>query len=164
MIESAIGGIAVPVFEQVWKAGGFAVNEAKKAYDQTQAVQKAIAASNKYVQKYEDRHGQIKVMPGLMKEPLPLESIYTTVKLLNDRVIHYFASTDAIEETYRRSGRRSFLVQDYARLDGMDIANQKQYLMVLGSPGVGKSTFLRKLGLEALKREGQIQRDLRFSY
>ena len=98
MIESAIGGIAVPVFEQVCKVGGFAVNEAKKAYGQTQAVQKAIDASNKYVQKYELQHGQIKVMPGLMKEPLPLESIYTAVKLLDDQSIRYFASTDALEK------------------------------------------------------------------
>ena len=159
MIESAIGGIAVPVFEQVWKAGGFAVSEAKKAYDQTQAVQKAIAASNRYVQKYEDRHGQIKIMPGLMKEPLPLESIYTAVKLLDDQSRRFFVSQDTLEEAYRESGRRGFRLGGDERLDGMDIANQKQYLMVLGSPGVGKSTFLRKLGLEALKREGLIQRE-----
>ena len=158
MIESAIGGIVGPVFEQVWKAGGYAVNEAKKAYSQTQAVQQAIAASNRYVQKYKDRHGQIKVMPGLMKEPLPLESIYTAVKLLDDRSIRYFASSDDLEEAYRESGRRGFRVGNKARLDGMNIANQKQYLMVLGSPGVGKSTFLRKLGLEALKPEGRFQR------
>jgi predicted NACHT family NTPase len=31
--------------------------------------------------------------------------------------------------------------------------------MVLGGPGIGKSTFLRKIGLETLKKEGQIQRD-----
>lgn len=35
----------------------------------------------------------------------------------------------------------------------MRVANNEQYLMVLGGPGVGKSTFLRKVGLEALKRE-----------
>ena len=33
------------------------------------------------------------------------------------------------------------------------LANNKQYLMVLGGPGVGKSTFLRKVGLEALKKK-----------
>ena len=31
------------------------------------------------------------------------------------------------------------------------VANDEQYLMLLGVPGVGKSTFLRKVGLEALK-------------
>ena len=31
----------------------------------------------------------------------------------------------------------------------------EQYLMLLGGPGVGKSTFLRKVGLEALKGENR---------
>ena len=157
MIESAIGGIAIPVFEQVWKAGGYAVNEAKKAYNQTQAVQKANAASNRYEQKYKKRHAQIKIMPSLMKEPLPLESIYTAVKLLDDQSRRFFVSQNTMERAYRESGRRAFRVGEEVRWDGMDIANKSQYLMVLGSPGVGKSTFLRKLGLEALKKEGQIQ-------
>ena len=158
MIESAIGGIAVPVFEQVWKAGGFAIDVIKKEYNKAEAVNKLIAASNRYEQKYKDRHGQIKVMPGLMKEPLPLESIYTAVKLLDDRSINYFASPDDLEDAYRKSGERGVRMGADTRLDGMDLANQKQYLMVLGSPGVGKSTFLRKMGLEALKTGGQLQR------
>ncbi|MEM6521501.1 MAG: NACHT domain-containing protein [Cyanobacteria bacterium P01_C01_bin.70] len=45
----------------------------------------------------------------------------------------------------------------------MVVANAEQYLMVLGGPGIGKSTFLRKIGLEALKPQSdetkQIQRD-----
>ena len=80
MIESAIGGIAVPVFEQVWKAGGFAIDVIKTEYNKAEAVNKLIAASNRYEQKYKKRHVQIKIMPSLMKEPLPLESIYTAVE------------------------------------------------------------------------------------
>jgi len=33
----------------------------------------------------------------------------------------------------------------------MTFANREQYLMVFGEPGIGKSTFLRKIGLEAMK-------------
>jgi hypothetical protein len=41
------------------------------------------------------------------------------------------------------------------------LANQEQYLMVLGDPGIGKSTFLRKVGLEALKgKQGSYQHPL----
>ena len=130
----------------------------KQEYNKAEAETKLLTASNGYVQRYEKRHGQIKIMPGLMKEPLPLESIYTAVKLLDDRSLRYFASPDDLEQAYREAGRRGLQVSSDERLDGMAIANQKQYLMVLGSPGVGKSTFLRKLGLEALKRAGQIQR------
>ena len=36
----------------------------------------------------------------------------------------------------------------------LEVANQEQYLMVLGNPGTGKTTFLRKVGLETLKGKG----------
>ena len=42
----------------------------------------------------------------------------------------------------------------YGRQDAIRIANDKKHLVVLGPPGVGKSTFLRKVGLEALKETG----------
>lgn len=35
-------------------------------------------------------------MPGLMKEPFSLESIYTDVKLLDDRSIRAFAAPEHI--------------------------------------------------------------------
>ncbi|MEO1145395.1 MAG: NACHT domain-containing protein [Cyanobacteria bacterium J06638_22] len=118
---------------------------------------------NNYVRRYEERHCQVKVMPGLMKEPLPLDEIYTAVKLLNDESIRFFVGADDLEETYRKKGRRSFGRDDSERRDGMQVANAEQYLMVLGGPGIGKSTFLRKIGLEALKSgqdaSKQIHRD-----
>ena len=98
-------------------------------------------------------------MPGLMKEPLPLEEIYTAVKLLDDESIRYFVGLDDLEETYRKKGRRSFGRGEEERQDGMQVSNAEQYLMVLGGPGIGKSTFLRKIGLETLKQNGQINRD-----
>lgn len=163
LIESAIGGIAVTAIEQAIKAGGYVGNQIKKAYRDTQATQKAIAAAQNYERRYEQHQCQIKVMPGLMKEPLPLDEIYTAVKLLDDQSIRYFVSPDDLEETYRQKGQRSFSRDRGERQDGILVADREQYLMVLGGPGIGKSTFLRKIGLEALKPKQdpnkQIQRD-----
>jgi predicted NACHT family NTPase len=159
LLESAIGGVAVTVLEGAFRAGGAVADQFKEAYNETQAKQKAIAAARKYVDRYDKRHCQVKVMPGLMKEPLPLDEIYTAVKILDDRTIRYFIGLDDLEETYRAKGKRSFGLDDSERLDGMKVANAEQFLMVLGGPGIGKSTFLRKIGLEALKKDGQIQRD-----
>ncbi|MBW4462691.1 MAG: NACHT domain-containing protein [Nodosilinea sp. WJT8-NPBG4] len=158
LLESAIGGIAVTVIETTLKAGGAVAGQIKGAYNETQAKQKALEAAQNYVQRYDQRHCQVKVMPGLMKEPLPLEDIYTAVKLLDDRSIQYFAAVDDLEATYRAKGRRSFGFSESPRQDGIQVANNEQYLMVLGGPGIGKSTFLRKIGLEALRKNGQIQR------
>ncbi|MBD1873806.1 NACHT domain-containing protein [Nodosilinea sp. FACHB-131] len=158
LLESAIGGIAATVIETAIKTGGAVASQIKGAYNETQAKQRALEAAQNYVQRYNQRHCQVKVLPGLMKEPLPLEDIYTAVKLLDDQSIRYFAGLNDLEENYRTKGKRSFWFGEPPRQDGIQIANAEQYLMVLGGPGIGKSTFLRKIGLEALRKNGQIQR------
>jgi hypothetical protein len=157
LLESAIGGVAVTVIEQAINATGWAGDQIRGAYKNTQAKQKALAAAQNYVDRYEKRHCQVKVMPGLMKEPLPLEDIYTAVKLLDDESIRYFAAIDDLERIYREKGRRSFSAREAERLDGLEVANREPLMMVLGGPGIGKSTFLRKIGLETLKTAGQIR-------
>ncbi len=147
------------MIETAIKTGGAVAGQIKGAYTETQAKQKAFEAAQNYVKRYEANQCQVKVMPGLMKEPLPLEDIYTAVKLLDDKSIQYFAAVDDLEATYRAKGRRSFGSSKSSRQDGIQVANAEQYLMVLGGPGIGKSTFLRKIGLEALRKHGQIQRD-----
>ncbi|NET36743.1 MAG: NACHT domain-containing protein [Cyanothece sp. SIO1E1] len=86
-----------------------------------------------------------------MSEPVPLEAIYTTAEFLSTDDIRVFETVEALEHYYRQSNRRSFAKIGKNRRGGIDIANAEQYLTVLGGPGAGKSTFLRKIGLEALK-------------
>ncbi len=159
LFESAIGGIAVSVFDQAIKAGKYAAKEIRGAYSETQHAQRVIEASNTYIENYIRWQCKIKIMPGLMKEPLDLEKIYTTVNLLDDEGRRAFIGLEELEDGYRAQGRRSFGSDEAKRLKGMDVANAKQFLMVLGGPGIGKSTFLRKIGLEALKKDGQIHQE-----
>lgn len=149
-----IGGIAGPIFEEVWKLGGSAIKDVKQTYRKVDAFNRLYEACRRYEQRYRNRHGQIHLMPGLRKDPLPLESVYTTVKLLSNRSIKYFQTEQGLEEAFRQSDYRSFQLCNEERLDGIDFANHKKFLMVLGGPGIGKSTFLRKLGMEAFKSEG----------
>ncbi|TRU20355.1 MAG: NACHT domain-containing protein [Microcystis aeruginosa Ma_MB_S_20031200_S102] len=100
-----------------------------------------------YTQRYWDRHGMIKVLK--MSKPMDLESIYVNVKCLGNLVRDYY--DENLENKYRESKQRRFNFRDDGKKDGLLLANQEQYLMVLGDPGMGKSTFLRKVGLEALK-------------
>lgn len=108
-------------------------------------------ASEKYVQNYSDRHGILKVLG--MREPVALESVYTTVRFLDRADLQRFESVESLEAAYRQNPDRSFQAKNRTCRDGIQVANAKQFLMVLGSPGAGKSTFLRKIGLEALKGE-----------
>lgn len=158
LFESAIGGIAVSLLDQAVKAGRYVTKEGRNAYNKVQDEQRMIAAANAYIDNYVNRHCKIKILPGLTKDPLDLESIYTAVKLLDERSIQLFTGLEELETTYRAKGRRGFGTADAKRLKGIDIANDKQFLMVLGGPGIGKSTFLRKIGLEALKKGGELRR------
>lgn len=116
LIESVISGVVSSVIEKaINKAGGTAGEQIRKAYQDTQAVQARLRAEQNYVEQYQKRHCQLKVMPGLMKEPRPLEDIYTAVKLLDDKSIRYFVGLNDLEETYRAKGRRSFGTRDAKR-------------------------------------------------
>jgi predicted NACHT family NTPase len=112
-------------------------------------------ASQQYVRSYTERHGILKVLG--MREPIPLESVYVAVQCLDNAPLRGYESIEGLEQAYRENKRRQFGFREPSKQPGLTIANQKQYLMVLGGPGMGKSTFLRKMGLEALKgrrREG----------
>ena len=104
-------------------------------------------ASRKYINNYTIRHGYLKVLG--MREPVALEKVYTNVRFLEKWNIRQFESIENLEQAYREN--RSFQPKETLDIIGLEVANQQQYLMVLGGPGVGKSTFLRKIGLEALK-------------
>jgi len=115
------------------------------------ALKKALVD---YVRRYIDRHGTLKVACVRMDYPVRLDEIYTAVQLLDRSALRYFESEAALQTQYRESGKRSFSVTRAEKKPGLQVANEQQYLMVLGGPGVGKSTFLRKVGLEALRTLG----------
>ena len=60
-----------------------------------------------------------------------------------------YQSPEGIERVLREESE-SYFGSSLSK-DGISVANDEQYLMVLGSLGVGKSTFLRKVGFEASK-------------
>ena len=165
MLGDVINGVIGPIFDATWSSLKSQYHEGLKDTELKQErikAEKAIEqASAKYHQNYLDRHCNIKVLPGLMKEGMPLDTIYTAVKFLRDWDLGYFSSNlDDLEEQYRQANKRQFrLISGYVRQNGLEVANQKQYLMVLGGPGVGKSTFLRKLGLDAL--QGRLTHNLK---
>ena len=110
-------------------------------------------ASHDYNSSYKKRHGQLQA-PCVGIEPSRLlDDLYVTVQFLSKRSATKHTSLEEVEKTFRESDRTDFTSTSDERQDGMRVANNKQYLIVLGGPGAGKSTFLRKVGLEALKGE-----------
>lgn len=144
--EVAIGmlksGVGTEIFKQIYQLTG-------KAYNK---LERSIAnAFHQYEQKYRERHGEVKVFCVGMREPIPLDDVYVAVQFLEGRSASRYSSPENIEEAFRERYPNRSVSNSDERKDGTVAANEKQYLMLLGGPGVGKSTFLRKVGLEALK-------------
>jgi predicted NACHT family NTPase len=116
----------------------------------------AATALKKYAGKYKARYGEVRLLG--MKQGISLEEIYTKVRFLDELSIRKFVSLEALEQNYRKSQSRRFQTQKTATIDSITVVNENPYLMVLGGPGAGKSTFIRRMGLEALKgKQGNIQ-------
>lgn len=103
-------------------------------------------ATDKYAENYLRRFCFVKILG--MQEPFPLKELYTEVEIVSpthrakERII-----TD-LENTFRNE-RGNYSITGH-RENGLKLANEKTKLNVLGAPGSGKSTFLRKVGLECL--------------
>jgi hypothetical protein len=153
---SCVSGIALPIFQSVFETGGKFLGLMRKRLDE-KTKEVIYTASGEYGKRYFNRHGLLKALG--MREAVLLESVYTAVQFLDEQEIRIFESIQNLEEAYRQGKERSFQQQKCQKQSGLKIANDKQYLMVLGQPGAGKSTFLRKMGLEALKgKKGGLER------
>ncbi len=147
VVQAAVITISSIVSRVVCEQGGKMLGWIDRKLDErTDAV--IARAAERYLQNYRDRHGILKVLG--MREPVDLEAVYTTVQFLDRADLRWYESVETLEKAYRRAGQRTFQPKDSARRDGLQVANEKQYLMVLGGPGAGKSTFLRRMGLEVL--------------
>jgi len=159
IVTTAVGFLA-PIAEEIFK--GFLKDESGKLLKAGEKVDigtaikaKVFEASQTYVKKYSDRHGILKVLG--MREAVRLESVYTGVKFLEESETNRWLSIEALESSYRETKDRRFQ-KECKTQDGIVVADDKQFLMVLGQPGAGKSTFLRRMGLEALKGKREISR------
>ena len=110
-------------------------------------------AAHDYDTPYKKHHGQIQVFCIGMEAQRLLNDVYVTVQFLDKRRATKYKSIEEVEKAFRENSRKLSTSTSDERQGGMRIATNEQYLMVLGSPGIGKSTFLRKVGLEALKGE-----------
>jgi hypothetical protein len=146
--EEAQKSLTGAVVKSAWSGSGDGIKQANVADSIRQAI---FNASGQYISSYADRHGILKVL-GMM-QPVWIEDIYTRVQFLGSERIRQYLSLETLEEAYRQASQRRFQAKHCPKRDGLEVANQQQYLMVLGQPGAGKSTFLRRIGLEALQRE-----------
>lgn len=115
------------------------------------------AAIGQYLSRYSGRYGHVRVLG--MSRPLPLREVYTALQMIDPVCLKKWKTANDLENAFRQSNKRTFLPSEAEPVDGLLLANRVQFLNVLGQPGAGKSTFLRRMGLEALlsPADGQYQ-------
>ena len=95
-----------------------------------------------------------------MSQPIALRDIYTHINIL-ERISG--RRRVSIDELLRALAEESFdrpLLPDVSetRVDGLEAVNRFDKLIVLGRPGVGKTTFLKYLAMQCSLGEFQAQR------
>jgi predicted NACHT family NTPase len=142
VIKSLVTAFGKPIADLLLKGGASALTKAGELTDEVRVQVERVV--QKYIQRYTDRHGYFKVLG--MSQRMSLDAIYTQVSF-NPNYLKAFETGEAYESSYRDRKQSEQEPQP-----GKDVANGNPYLMVLGGPGMGKTTFLRKVGLEALKQ------------
>ena len=151
--EGAIKGLATIVGSTAGKAGIQALG--KTGNKLSLEVQKLLFQISKDdIQNYMERHGILKVLG--MREPVSLESVYTTVRVLDNDTIRGFLSVEALEKKFRQTDKRGFASKEPSKSSGLTVANETQYLMVLGGPGMGKG-ILRQADDVLIQMEQEAQ-------
>jgi predicted NACHT family NTPase len=84
-----------------------------------------------------------------MNRPVPLSTVYTAVQVIPSSRAFSYGSVDTLRNALGRKRSEPFEQRETV-VPGIAIANAERFLNILGAPGAGKSTFLKRIGLEAL--------------
>ncbi len=114
----------------------------KFAWDEVKTRQ----ATDEYAESFLRRFGSIKILG--MTQPTLVQDLYTEVHITNPQYRIKERIIQDLENEFRKTKGDFF--SGLERISGLQLANQREKLNVLGAPGSGKSTFLKKVGLESL--------------
>ncbi|MDC0708794.1 hypothetical protein POL68_09975 [Stigmatella sp. ncwal1] len=145
-------GIEEQLLEHTAAAAFQLVRDGLKGMKDFVAYENAIQrAMREYARKFLARYGNVKILN--MEQPVPLNDIYVAAEWIPPIELKRFRSIEELQEMFLREGRQARTQRNLSkqRYDCLEIANKAQFLNILGTPGAGKSTFLRRLGLEALR-------------
>ena len=136
--------------KQAWKKAGIPQGQPLFQERDSMLTTQPADRLKSYYRWFVKTYGQIKILPNLTRRSIALDQIYVNVSVLAENAIKHPSAQDVEAFTDRFTQRHPLI--DSGRLeDGVQVAQRHPWLMVLGLPGSGKSTFLRKLGLEAIK-------------
>ena len=99
----------------------------------------------------EHRCGTIRILS--MPDPVPVERLYTDVNILASRPSHLYTNLDQfkLNKSANPSDLLGSLGEQLGRVPGLEAFKKKRRLIIYGTPGAGKTTFLKRLATECLR-------------
>jgi len=105
-------------------------------------IAKEEAALRPYLAWVETQYDTMQIFG--MARPVSLSAIYTDVFVLDRPTALCRFSLEALQESYREAGRERALCHG-ERQSGLSLVQRESRLFILGKPGAGKTTFLKRL-------------------
>lgn len=106
-------------------------------------------ATKKYIKNLRDDFGAVRVLG--MKDPVPLESLYVRANVLEKLQVRAGDLPEEMEQN--RAMFLSAFGKTLETVDGEEIINKDENLIVLGKPGAGKTTYLKYLTLRMTAKD-----------
>lgn len=102
-------------------------------------------AAEKYRQQIVDRFGTVKILG--MTKPIPLDTIYTQINILEKISSRQRTTIQALEKQFCSDTRGFGCIQETK--PGDEVLDKLTKFMLLGKPGAGKTTFLKHTAVRA---------------
>ncbi|PSB33714.1 NACHT domain-containing protein [Stenomitos frigidus] len=129
----------------------------QREQNQANISQRLYFALEKYIKKYSEQYGILKVLG--MRESIPLRNVYTKTRFLDASETLKYESIENLENNYRKINKHGFQRGISQNKTEFEITNEYQFLMVLGAPGAGKSILLRQLGIKILEKSEEYEHE-----
>ena len=137
----------VAAVETTKKMGGLFVSTLSQIKEFREKRDFLELAANRYKTKLESLIDNIRILG--MERPVPLTDLFIKVNVLDKLTAKQILSVSQLEADLQKDTKGFGRVSK--TLLGMDLIRASDYVMVLGKPGSGKTTFLKYIALSALR-------------
>ena len=147
--NSIATGFVTNVFTEIYTGiGNWAIDKKKeKDFFGLQA--------KKYTGEVYKRFNSIRVFG--MSDDVPLDTLFVRVNILKKIHQNYRDSADFLERQFDKKSRKIDFGEKRETKTGIETINEIDKMIALGGPGAGKSTYLKFLALQSIKKDSGVK-------
>lgn len=112
-------------------------------------------ASEKYTTEIWEKYNSMRVFG--MSEDVPLDDIFVRVNILEKTQEQFRDTLEYLHRQFDSKKREINFGEIRKTIEGVNLINSVKKIMVLGKPGAGKTTYLKYLALQSIKKDSRIK-------